>query len=43
MSSLFGMTQEDVAKKSEDVMSGFKDSIAQMQMTLVNASGQKKV
>ncbi|WP_457746372.1 outer membrane lipoprotein-sorting protein [Sulfurimonas sp.] len=41
--SLFSMSQYDVAKKSEDAMSGFEDSISQMQMTLVNAAGQKKV
>lgn len=42
-SSLFGVTSFEVAKKSEDVMSGFKDSTSKMQMTLVNAAGQKKI
>jgi len=42
-SSLFAMTNFEVAKKSEDVMSGFKDSTSKMQMTLVNAAGQKKI
>jgi hypothetical protein len=41
--SIFAMTSYDVAKKSEDVMSGFKDSISKMQMTLVDANGAKKV
>ena len=41
-STAFALSHYEVAKKSEDVMSGFKDSIAQMQMTLINAAGQKK-
>lgn len=38
----FSLTHYEVAKKSEDMMSGFKDSTAQMQMTLINAAGQQK-
>jgi len=41
--SLFGMSHYDVAKKSEDAMSGFEDSISEMQMTLINSAKQKKV
>ena len=41
--ALLALSSYDVAKKSEDAMSGFKDSIAEMQMTLINANGQKKV
>ncbi len=41
--SLFALTNLEVAQKSEDVMSGFEDSISKMQMTLINAAGQKKI
>ena len=41
--SLFALTNLEVAQKSEAVMSGFEDSIATMEMTLINAAGQKKV
>ena len=40
--AVFALSNYEVAKKSEDMMSGFKDSIAQMQMTLINSAGQKK-
>ena len=40
--TLFGMTNQEVAQKSEDVMSGFVSSTATMSMTLVNATGQEK-
>jgi len=40
--SLFSLTNLEVAQKSEDVMSGFKDSTSKMQMTLINAAGQEK-
>ena len=42
-SSLFAMSNFEVAKKSEDVMSGFKDSTSKMEMTLINGAGQKKI
>jgi hypothetical protein len=42
-SVLLALSSHDVAKKSEDAMSGFEDSISNMQMTLINANGQKKV
>lgn len=41
--SLMALTTLEVAQKSEDVMSGFKDSTADMKMTLINATGQKKI
>jgi len=40
--SLFSLSNLEVAQKSEDVMSGFKDSTSKMQMTLINAAGQEK-
>ena len=42
-SSLLALSNLEVAQKSEDTMSGFKDSISIMEMTLINAAGQKKV
>ena len=41
--AVFSLTNLEVAQKSEKVMSGFKDSISTMEMTLINAAGQKKV
>ena len=41
--TLFALTNLEVAQKSERVMSGFEDSISTMEMTLINAAGQKKV
>ena len=41
--NVFALSNYDVAQKSEAVMSGFKDSISKMQMTLINARGQEKV
>jgi len=40
--SLVALTNLEIAQKSEDVMSGFKDSTSKMQMTLINAAGQEK-
>lgn len=40
---LFSLTHFEVAKKSEEQMSGFEDSTAQMQMKLINAAGQEKI
>ncbi len=40
--SLFAMSNQEVAKKSEDVMTGFKDSSSDMVMTLINANNQKR-
>ena len=41
--AVFALTNYEVAKKSEAIMSGFEDSISTMEMTLINAAGQKKV
>jgi hypothetical protein len=41
--NLFALNYQEVAQKSEDAMSGFQDSISHMEMTLINANGQKKV
>ena len=41
--TVLALTNEEVAQKSEDVMSGFKDSKSTMTMTLINAAGQKKI
>ena len=40
--SLFAISNEDVAKKSEAVMSGFEDSSSDMTMTLINSNNQKR-
>jgi len=40
--SLFSLSNYEVAQKSEDTMSGFKDSSSIMKMTLINAKGQTK-
>ncbi|MCF6339975.1 MAG: outer membrane lipoprotein-sorting protein [Sulfurimonas sp.] len=42
-STIFALSNFEVAQKSEEVMTGFKDSIATMQMTLINAKGQEKI
>jgi len=42
LTDIFALTNYEVAQKSEAVMSGFKDSISTMDMTLINARGQKK-
>jgi len=36
------MSNQEVAQKSDDIMSGFKDSTSDMSMTLINANGQKR-
>jgi len=41
--NIFAMSNFEVAKKSDEVMSGFVDSISVMKMKLINASGQEKV
>ena len=38
----FSLTHLEVAQKSEAVMSGFKDSVAEMKMELINAAGETK-
>ena len=43
LGNLFALSNMQVAQKSEAIMSGFGDSISKMQMTLINARGQKKV
>ncbi len=40
--SLFAISNLEVAKKSEAVMDGFKDSKSDMIMTLINANNQKR-
>ena len=40
--SLWGISNQEVANKSEAVMSGFEDSSADMIMTLINANAQKR-
>jgi len=40
--SLFAISNHEVAKKSDAVMSGFKDSTSDMSMTLINANGQTR-
>lgn len=43
LTQLLALTNLEVAQKSEDMMSGFGDATSTMQMTLINAAGQKKV
>ncbi len=43
VSTLFALTNAELAQKSKKAMDGFEDSISYMQMTLINAAGQKKV
>lgn len=40
---LFSLTNHEAALKSEAATSGFEDASSMMQMTLINARGQKKV
>jgi outer membrane lipoprotein-sorting protein len=42
VASLYSMTFQELAQKSDDAQSGFKDAQAQMSMTLINANGQKR-
>ena len=39
----FALSNYEVAQKSDEVMSGFSDSISKMQMQLINARGQEKI
>ena len=41
-SSVFALTNYELAKKSEQMMSGFEDATSTMTMTLINARGQSK-
>lgn len=41
--SLFALSSHDLAVQNDKVMSGFEDSIADMQMTLINANGESRV
>jgi len=43
VSNIFAITNLEVAQKSEAQMSGYKDAISKMTMTLINARGQEKV
>ena len=42
LSSLLAISNQEVSHTSDSIMSGFVDSIATMQMELINANGQKK-
>ncbi len=42
-STVFAISNQELAQKSDDVMSGFVDSISIMEMKLINARGQEKV
>lgn len=41
--SLFGITNEELSKKSDSVTDGFVSSKSNMTMTLINARGQKRI
>ena len=41
--SLMALTNMEIAQKSDNVTDGFESSIAQMEMILINASGQQSV
>ena len=43
VATLLALSNFEVAQKSDDVMSGFVDSISTMQMKLINARGQEKI
>ena len=43
ITNVFALSHYDISKKADEVMSGFEDSKALMTMTLINASGQKRV
>lgn len=40
--TLFALSNQEVAQKSDTAMSGFEDALATMEMTLINAGGQKR-
>ena len=41
--NLFAMSGYEIAKKSDETVSGFESSISTMQMVMINAAGQKTV
>jgi len=41
-SVMYAISNEELAKKNDRVMSGFQDSTSDMYMTLINASGQER-
>jgi len=43
ITTAFAISNFEVAKKSDEVMSGYRDAVSQMQMILVNAGGQQRV
>ncbi len=43
ISSIFALSNHEVASKSDAAMSGFEDSISKLTMTLINARGQEKI
>ena len=43
ITSIYALSNFEVAKKSDEVMSGFVDSVSNMQMKLINARGQEKI
>jgi len=40
--SLYAISYQELAQKSDDAQAGFEDAVSQMSMTLINASGQKR-
>ncbi len=40
---VWAMSNFEVAKRTDEVMSGYKDAVSQMQMVLINAGGQQRV
>ena len=43
LTNTYALSNLEVAQKSEEVMSGFEDSVSLMRMELINANAQKKV
>lgn len=43
MTTAFAISNFEVAKKSDEAMSGYGDAMSQMQMVLINAGGQERV
>ncbi len=42
ISSLYAISYQELAQKSDDAQAGFEDARSMMSMTLINASGQKR-
>jgi len=43
VANVWAISNYDLAKKSDAVMSGYGDAISEMEMTLINANGQQRV